>query len=69
MTQIGSFRLSSAFYFSNSSFEINNLNKKIPFGIEIAAPYNRNNLTPNIVDQANPRAIVERKATDPKSTG
>jgi hypothetical protein len=30
---------------------------------------NRNNLRPNIVGKANLRAIVGRKATDPKSMG
>jgi hypothetical protein len=38
-------------------------------GIEIAIQYNRNNLKPNIVAKAKPRAIVGRKATDPKSMG
>ncbi len=64
MTQIGTFRLPSKFYFLIFSFEINNLIAKILSGIEIAIQYKRNNLKPNIVDKAKPRAIVGRKATD-----
>ena len=47
LTQIGTFRLPLGFYFKVSSFEINNLVERIPFGIEIAFEHNRNNLKPN----------------------
>jgi hypothetical protein len=69
MTQIGTFDHSSRFSFQKSSFKFNNLIPKILFGIEIAVQYNRSNSKPNIVDKAKPRAIVGRKATDPKSVG
>jgi hypothetical protein len=42
---------------------------KILSGIEIAIEYTRNNLKPNMVEKAKPRASVGWKATDPKSMG
>jgi hypothetical protein len=37
----------------------------IVLGIKIASQYNSNDLEPNIIDKAKPRAIVGRKATGP----